>query len=144
MADMKYYIATSTERVPAHNKVRDELQKRGYQITYDWTSHGSVRHTSTSRLKEVAELEMQGILSADFVLVLLPGGKGTHVELGLSLASGKKTFVHSEDPSMFEIGPQVCAFYHAPEIVRLTCPIQEVASLLSSSIRLAMSPVQPH
>lgn len=141
---MKYYIATSTERVPAHNKVRDELQKMGYQITYDWTSHGSVRLTSTSRLKEVAGLEMQGIFAADFVLVLLPGGKGTHVELGLSLARGKKIFIHSEDPSVFEIGPQVCAFYHAPEIVRLTCPIHEVASLLSSSIRLAMSPVQPH
>lgn len=110
--------------------VRDDLQKMGYQITYDWTSHGSVRHTSASRLQEVAILEIQGILSADFVLVLLPGGKGTHVELGLSLASGKKIFIHCEDPNMFEVGPQVCAFYHAPGIIRLTCPISEIAKTL--------------
>ncbi len=126
----KYYIATSTENIPSHNRVRDDLRKMGYILTYDWTTHGSVRHTSLSRLQEVALLEMQGILRADFVLVLLPGGKGTHVELGLSIASQKRVFIHSEDPSFFEIGPKACAFYHVPEIQRLSCPIHEVAKTL--------------
>lgn len=102
----------------------------GCQITYDWTSHGSVRHTSKLRLREVAMLEIQGILMADFVLVLLPGGKGTHVELGVSLASGKKVFIHSEDPTIFETGPQVCAFYHSPAVIQLASPIEDVAKTL--------------
>ena len=127
---MKYYIATSLERVPFHNLVRNELTKLGYEITYDWTKHGSVKHTSTARLQEVAHNESQGILASDFVLVLLPGGKGTHVELGLSIASKKKVFIHSEDPMTFEIGPQVCAFYHHPDVCRFSCPVVEVSKIL--------------
>ncbi len=129
---MKYYIATSIERAPLHNLVRDDLQKLGYEITYDWTTHGSVKHTSKVRLQEVAHLESQGVLISDFVLILLPGGKGTHVELGLAIASKKKVFIHSEDPMVFEIGPQVCAFYHHPSAVRLSCPIAQTAKTLQA------------
>lgn len=127
---MKYYIATTLSRAPQHNVVRDELGKLGYELTYDWTTHGSVKHVSTERLQEVAENERRGILAADFVVVLLPGGKGTHVELGLSIASRKRVFIHSEDPKVFEVGPEVCAFYHYPEVVRIVCPIFEASRLL--------------
>lgn len=123
---MNYYIATSTERALLHNLVRDDLKKLGHEITYDWTTHGSVRQTSKARLEEIASLEFQGILGSHFVLVLLPGGKGTHVEIGLSIASKKKVFLHSEDPMMFELGPQICAFYHHPDVVRFSCPIAEL------------------
>lgn len=127
---MKYYIATSIERALLHNIVRDDLQKLGHEISYDWTMHGSVKHTSKARLKEVANYECLGILASDFVLVLLPGGKGTHVELGLSIASKKRVFVHCEDPMMFETGPQTCAFYHHPNVLKFSCPIAEVAKNL--------------
>lgn len=131
---MKYYIATSTARMPFHNLVRDELGKLGHEITYDWTTHGSVRETGLARLREVAHAECQGILDADFILVLLPGGKGTHAELGLSIASKKPVFIHSEDPGAFEIGPQACAFYHHANVVRISCPIDSVAEILHSSL----------
>lgn len=129
---MKYYIATSTSRIPFHNQLRDRLKKFGHEITYDWTTHGSVRHTSTERLKEVAHAEFAGILEADFVVVLLPGGKGTHAELGFSLAHKKPVFIHSEDPSMFEIGPEVCAFYHHADALRLTGPIETIGKRVHS------------
>lgn len=135
---MKFYIATSTERMTQHNHVRDALQSLGYTLTYDWTSHGSVRHTSKVRLQEVAHLETQGILEADFVIVLLPGGKGTHVELGLSIGSKKKVFIHCEDPGMFELGTQVCAFYHHPDAVRFACPIEDVAKIVQSLLDPAL------
>jgi len=137
---MKYYIATSIERAPLHNIVRDGLQKLGHEIAYDWTTHGSVKHTSTARLAEVAHFESQGILASDFVLVLLPGGKGTHVELGLSIASGKMVYLHSEDPNLFEIGPQVCAFYHHPRVIRFSCPIEQAAATLQSLFVLETAP----
>ena len=127
---MKYYIATSTERVPAHNIVRDQLKQFGCEITYDWTTHGSVRHTTKERLAEVALSELAGIADSDFVLVLLPGGKGTHVELGFSIGSKKKVFIHSEDPNVFEMGPKVCAFYFSPDVVRFSCPISKIADHL--------------
>lgn len=131
---MKYYIATSTTRALFHNLVRDNLKKFGHEITYDWTTHGSVRETNQARLREVAHAEFQGILDADFILVLLPGGKGTHAELGFSIASKKRVFVHSEDPSVFEVGPQVCAFYHHSDVVRLSGPLDSVAQTVQSLI----------
>lgn len=136
---MKYYIATSTARASFHNSVRDELKKFGHEITYDWTSHGSVRDTSLARLRQVAHLELQAILEADFVLVLLPGGKGTHTELGFSLGCKKPVFLHSEDPTLFELGPEACAFYHHADATRLVCPIGKVAEWIQSRIGSALT-----
>ncbi len=135
---MKYYIATSTARAASHNLVRDLLMGFGHEITYDWTSHGSVRQTTLARLREVAHAEFQAILDSDFVLVLLPGGKGTHAELGFSIANQKRVFLHSEDPSVFEIGPQACAFYHHDGVIRLSCPIQNVAQSVQSLLEQAV------
>jgi hypothetical protein len=129
---MKFYIATSTERMPSHNRVRDALQRLGHEITYDWTVHGSVRFTSTERLCEVAHLEFQAILDADFVLVLLPGGKGTHAELGFSIAHKKRVLIHSENPKAFEIGPEACAFYHHAGVARFSGSLEEAAAVVQS------------
>lgn len=127
---MNYYIATSTERIFVHNQVRDDLKKLGLEITYDWTTNGNIRSTSKKCLQEAAFQMHRGILKSDFVLVLLPGGKGTHTEIGLSIASSKRVFLHSEDPMAFELGPQICAFYHHPDAVRFVCPIDQVAKTL--------------
>lgn len=131
---MKYYIATSTARMPFHNLVREALAKFGHKITYDWTAHGSVRETNAARLQEVAHAEFEGILEADFVVVLLPGGKGTHAELGFSLGVKKRVFIHSENPADFEPGPQVCAFYHHADVIRLVCPIEQLAGLVTENL----------
>lgn len=125
---MKFYIATSLSRAEAHHVVRDALKIWGHEISYDWTLHGSVRSVSRERLREVATLELEGVAEADFMVVLLPGGKGTHLELGFALARGKKIFLHSEDPSMFDLGPQTNAFYHHPDVTHLCCPLTDVGA----------------
>lgn len=125
---MQFYIATSLSRMASHNLVRDELKRSGHTISYDWTSHGSMKLVSKERLQEVAILELQGIAESDFVVVLLPGGKGTHLELGFALAKGKKVFLHTEDPLMFELGPQTNGFYHHPDITRLSCSLADVGA----------------
>lgn len=129
---MKFYIATSLSRVTAHHTVRDSLKQMGHEISYDWTLHGSVKSVSKERLKEVALLELQGVSEADFIVVLLPGGNGTHLELGFALAKEKRVFLHSEDPLLFELGPQTNAFYHHPDIVCLHCPLAAVGTLAHS------------
>jgi len=131
---MKYYIATSLLRMTAHNIVRDALKTIGYEITYDWTLHGSVKLVSKERLREVAVLEFDGVSEADFIIVLLPGGGGTHIELGFAIAKGIKVFLHSEDPLAFELGPQTNAFYHHPDITQLHCPLAEVCAKVHSSL----------
>ncbi len=137
---MKFYIATSLSRAGAHNMIRDSLQALQHEIAYDWTLHGSVKSVSYERLQEVAILELNGVLESDFVVVLLPGGHGTHLELGFALASGKKIFLHSEDPSLFELGPQTNAFYHHLNLMRLTCPLEDMAALIHSELMACAAP----
>jgi nucleoside 2-deoxyribosyltransferase len=136
---MKFYIATSLSRMSAHHMVRDALKQWGHEMSYDWTLHGSVKSVSKERLREVASLELDGVAEADFVIVLLPGGKGTHLELGFAIARGKRVFLHSEDSLVFELGPQTNAFYHHPDVTLLHCPLADVgATVQSLLVQLAM------
>lgn len=109
---MKYYIATSLQNVSAHNKVRDALAAHGHEITYDWTVHGPVWGSGLLKLREVAQSEIAGVERADFVVVLLPGGRGTHVELGAAIALKKVCVIHSETFQPLAADPSTCAFYH--------------------------------
>lgn len=114
---MKYYIATKLERHRDHNLVRDSMAARGHQITYDWSVHGPVFRSGVERIREVAQLETRGVLDADLVIVLLPGGRGTHAELGMAIASGKPVLLHapqSISALYFGAYPETCAFYHHP------------------------------
>jgi hypothetical protein len=129
---MKFYIATSLSRMISHNTVRDNLIKCGHEISYDWTVHGSVKSVSKERLRDVALFELNGVSEADFVVVLLPGGNGTHLELGFALAREKRVFLHTEDSLMFELGPQTNAFYHHPDVTRLHCPLVELGATVHS------------
>ena len=118
---MKFYIATRLENHKQHNLIRDRLVNvYGHEITYDWTVHGPVwAHGDTpkqrmDRIQEVAILERQGVEQADIVIALLPGGRGTHAEIGMALALGKPTLIQSEDWRDFAAHPNTCAFYHDP------------------------------
>lgn len=120
---MKFYIATSLERADAHNLVRDYLVRLGHTITYDWTTHGSVQMEGIDRIREVALDEMRGVLEADAVIVLLPGGRGTHTELGMALAARKPVFLHGRDSSSFlDHTGRTCAFYYDPLVYRSEKP----------------------
>lgn len=87
--------------------------------TYDWTAHGSVQCEGPERLTEVAELELQGVKDADIVIVLLPGGRGTHCELGIANALNKKVFLWAETDEMFLQNDRTCAFYWNSNVERI-------------------------
>jgi hypothetical protein len=129
---MKYYIATSLSRAAYHNTVRDSLKIWGHEISYDWTLHGNVKSASKEHLQEVASLDLDGVSEADFVIVLLPAGNSTHLELGFAIAKGKKIFLHSEDPLVFELGPQTNAFYHHSDVIHLLCPLADIGATVNS------------
>lgn len=122
----KFYIATSLSRANHHNFVRDLLVQRGHELTYDWSVHGSVKSTTVEKLNQVAHKELEGVLSADFVLILLPGGHGTHFELGAALATGKNVILHSQEEYFFEPCEKTCAFYHHNDISRIVCSFNDL------------------
>ena len=124
---MKFYIATTITNWLNHNKVRDVLVAAGHQITYDWTvnpDQGDLRGKSDERLQEVAQEEMQGIRDADFVAVLLPGGVGTHAEIGAAYILSKPTIINGH-PKFFSSDwdtGETRNFYWSPQTTHSTMP----------------------
>lgn len=115
---MKVYIATGLANARQHNRLRDELQRLGVGLTYDWTTHGAVFERGRGGMRQVAYDESQGVLAADLVVVLLPGGRGTHAEMGMAIAGGKQVVLCGAGSDALD-GPEACAFYHHP-LVRIS------------------------
>lgn len=115
---IRVYIATRLENHELYKKVADILKTLRVEITYDWTPHGPVYSEGEERLSAVSILEHHGIVVADAVIALLPGGRGTHVEIGMGLALNKLVFIHA-DPvhNLLIASEQTCAFYHHPRAV---------------------------
>jgi len=57
-------------------------------------------------------------MNSDVVVILLPAGRGAHIELGMSIALNKKTFLCSITEDEFSIENTV-TFYELPNIVKL-------------------------
>lgn len=109
---MKIYIASRLENYLQVQALRDALRADGHTITYDWTLHGSVQGQGEARLREVASNEINGVRDADLVVVLLPGGRGTHAELGAANVLGKPVIIFSTSDESFDAyEASTCAFY---------------------------------
>jgi nucleoside 2-deoxyribosyltransferase len=114
----KFYIASSFRNVDAVHYVSERLKSKGYIQTYDWTQNAEAHDALTftfEDLKNIGQKEQQGVLDSDVVIVLLPGGKGTHIEFGIAIGHGKRIFLYSPDQAIKD--PQTTStFYHLPEV----------------------------
>lgn len=120
------YIATGLENFGQHNLLRDSLKPYGVGITYDWTRHGPVYRDGDRRCREVSGLEAEGVIEADLVVVMLPGGRGTHVELGIAIGANnvqehpRPIIVYSSPEDAKRVGlvdgPEMCAFYFHEQV----------------------------
>ncbi|NGX51917.1 MAG: hypothetical protein KR126chlam5_00207 [Candidatus Anoxychlamydiales bacterium] len=129
---MKFYIATSLLRAKDHNIVRDALIELGHTLTYDWTTHGNVKCTTTENLRKVSNKELNGIKGADILIVLIPGGFGTHVELGAALAANKKIILFSQDEKYFLPSKDTCAFYHDPSCLHIVSSLDNLSEIFDA------------
>lgn len=107
---MKFYIGASLSDA---NQVRSlceylEVESDGEaECTFKWFDIGDTEPAWTEeRRREVSELEIEGVRDADRVILILPGGRGTHAELGAALACGKPVLLLSETEPKFSL------FYH--------------------------------
>ncbi len=116
---MKFYVATRLERAARAELVALHLTLAGHDVTYPWWQHGAVGREGSERLIQVSILEAQGVLTADAVIVLLPGGRGTHAELGIALGAGKPIIVFDETAEAFQLTDATCAFYWHPLVHQL-------------------------
>lgn len=110
-----FYIAARLENANLVKKVRDRLVHEGWNITHDWSIEGSVTGT-TEALRRAAWDELRGVRTADAVIVLLPGGRGTHVELGAALILNLPVLVWAPDDLLLGVDRDTCAFYHLAKL----------------------------
>ena len=114
---MKFYIGSGMKNSRLVQYYAGILKKNGWQQTYDWTVHVN-QEVSARDICGYAEAEKQGIADSDAVILLLPAGRGSHVELGMALAWNKRIFLCTSSREDFSIENTV-AFYELPQIVRL-------------------------
>lgn len=119
---MNFYVASRLENYKSVQILTKELESIGWHNTYDWTKHGSVRGMGEVVMSQTALNEYIGVLNADIVIALLPGGRGTHVEIGLAYALKKRIILHSDDPRTFDhISDECISFYWLPYLNRCRC-----------------------
>jgi len=105
---------------------------KGYVNTYDWTQNASARDAGTvtlGDLRSIGQHERDAVMSADVVLILLPGGKGTHVELGIAIAQGRRTILHSQDEVINNV-ETTSTFYHLPELEKCHGSLDDLLAMI--------------
>lgn len=134
----KFYIASGLENAGQVRQVAETLKAAGWKHTYDWTVHGSVAGQGEKAFVRCAVNEVEGVIHAEVMVVLLPGGRGTHVELGLAVANAHLTpsypiiCIYSPTPDKdFGTERTTCAFYHHPAVQRFDDLDELVGWLLS-------------
>ena len=130
-----FYIASGLGGAIRAREIAQALVRRGFVWTYDWTAHGSVQHDMDGLGPKTAEAEMNGVACADFVVVLLPGGRGTHAELGAALALGKPALIFGEH---FVVDGVECVFYRHPRAVKYAFASnmlgEEIADVIATEV----------
>lgn len=99
------------------------MLEKGFIHTYDWTR--DERASTNEALKEIGLEEKNAVLAADFTIVLLPAGKGSHIEFGIALDQQKRIYLYlpNKDVNYFET---TSTFYHLSGVKILTGTIDEL------------------
>ena len=67
---------------------------------------------------------------ADVLIVLLPGGYGTHVEIGAALALSKPVILHAPDRKTLET-PYPCVFHYHPGVKLFVSEVLDLDAVLA-------------
>ncbi|KQL35365.1 nucleoside 2-deoxyribosyltransferase [Psychrobacillus sp. FJAT-21963] len=127
---MKFYIASSFQNIESVKYVSEVLKNKGYIHTYDWTKNE--RALSIEKLQAIGQEEKNGVMNADILVVLLPAGKGSHIEFGIALGQGKKVFLYSPNHDVRDL-ETTSTFYHLPDVEIVIGTIDELIDVIFSS-----------
>src|ERR1700688_3579612 len=122
----RFYIATRKDREAQANTISDALKALGWQRTFIWTAQDV---GDKDQYAMVAQQELDAIRDAEVLIVLLPGGYGTHVEIGAALALGKPVILHAPDRKTLD-SPYPCPFHHHPNVKLLISEETDIATFM--------------
>jgi nucleoside 2-deoxyribosyltransferase len=127
---LKFYIASSFKNIDNVRNVAEQLKARGFIQTYDWTTHTGI--DSLQELAAIGAKEKEAVLHAEIFIIMLPAGKGSHVELGLALGVGKAIYLYSADDEMNDID-KTSTFYQLPEVQKIIGTLDDLVSKINGS-----------
>ncbi|GAA0433208.1 nucleoside 2-deoxyribosyltransferase [Virgibacillus salarius] len=110
---MKFYIASSFKNKEHVRYLAEGLVHNGNLQTYDWTQN--TRATTEKELQFIGSKEKQAVVDCDVFIMLVPAGKGSHIELGIAAALEKTIYIFSETTILPE---KASTFYYLPFIHR--------------------------
>lgn len=125
---MKFYIGSGFYNVNHVRQLRDHLIEQGHTHTYDWTVNE--RAASIVDLREIGSKEFEAIRTSDFVVILLPAGKSSHVELGIALGADVPLFIH-DAANRFDDFETTSTFYHLSHVIKLTGSLEDIPSRIA-------------
>src|SRR5579872_3183669 len=123
-----FYIATRKDREAEANEIAKALGAAGWKRTLIWSSR---EEDVAEDYATLAQQELNAIRDADALIVMLPGGFGTHVEIGAALALRKPIILHSPDEKTLN-SPYPCPFHYHPGVKLLISKIVDVNENVSN------------
>lgn len=122
-----FYIASSLKNKENVIFVSMRLKQEGFIHTYDWTQNDQI--TSIEQLRDIGKNELDAVKKSDFIVVLLPAGKGSHIELGIALRNGIKTYLHSKNDEIND-HEKTSTFYHLDGIHKCKGSLEELITII--------------
>ena len=149
---MKLYIASTLSNWKRVRRFYKFFESYGIEIAYDWTQYGEEispnveRDKNKQSLQRKAEQEFTGVRLCDHLFAIMPGGRGTHFELGMAYGLLNAQIVAIEERWPNEIigpkgitlldetnDPGPVSFHYLPFLVRTTSLRQAVVQVLIHS-----------
>jgi nucleoside 2-deoxyribosyltransferase len=123
----RFFLSTRKDRSAEADALSASLKSHGWERTFAWTGEDNA---GTEGHAAVAVAELKGVRDADVLVVLLPGGYGTHVEIGAALALGKPVILHAPDRKTLET-PYPCVFHYHPAVKLLISEPLDVGAIVA-------------
>ncbi|GGH60281.1 hypothetical protein GCM10008014_34670 [Paenibacillus silvae] len=119
----KFYIASSLKNIENVRYVSDQLKGMGFIHSYDWTQNDKV--TSIDQMRDIGRKEMAAVKKSNFIVILLPAGKGSHIELGIALGNSIRTYLYSPNDELDDI-EKTSTFYHQDAVHKCKGTLEEL------------------
>jgi nucleoside 2-deoxyribosyltransferase len=114
------YIASGLGNYQRVLRLRDKLSEYGIWLTYDWADafrthleeQAATGKVIEENLEAIAKTELQAVKDCHLLILIAPGGRGSHFELGVAFVLDKPIVILYDNPK------DKVAFHTLPGIER--------------------------
>lgn len=129
---MKYYIASSFANKEIVRLTIKSLNNLGFVNTYNWTLNEKA--DNKLKLKNIGIEELNAVKDADILIAILPGGKGTHIEMGIAIGFNKPVLIAYFNKELISVDNSA-TFYHLDNVKHILVTEENIVDKLVKTLR---------